>query len=81
MLRILFFGSIREQLQTSSIDVEYAGEETVSDLMAKLIEKGERWLILEEQDVLVAVNMTLCGKDAVINSGDELAFFPPVTGG
>lgn len=81
MLRIRFFGSIREQLQTSSIDVEYAGEESVSDLMATLIKRGERWLVLQDQDVLVALNMTLCARDAVINSGDELAFFPPVTGG
>lgn len=81
MINIRFFASIREQLGFSSINFEYSGEQTVSDLMAKLYKKSDKWQILKDQDVLIAVNQTLCAKGARINDGDEVAFFPPVTGG
>ena len=81
MIQIRFFASLRERLGLSSMNFEYAGEKTVNELMIELIEKGDRWLLLKEQDVLIAVNQTLCAKDASINDGDEIAFFPPVTGG
>jgi molybdopterin synthase sulfur carrier subunit len=81
MIQIRFFASLRERLGLSSMNFEYSGEKTVNELMIELIDKGDRWLLLKEQDVLIAVNQTLCAKDANINDGDEIAFFPPVTGG
>jgi len=81
MIQLRFFASLRERLGSSSINFEYSGQKTVNELMIELFEKGDRWLLLKEQDVLVAVNQTLCAKDAKINDGDEVAFFPPVTGG
>ncbi|MFB0912259.1 MAG: MoaD/ThiS family protein [Glaciecola sp.] len=47
----------------------------------KLIARGEPWTLLAEQDVLIAVNQTLTSASATVNDGDEIAFFPPVTGG
>ena len=81
MIQIKFFASLRERLGTSSLNLEYTGEDTVADVAQELVERGEVWRLLEEQDVLCAVNQTLCGKDTKINDGDEIAFFPPVTGG
>jgi molybdopterin synthase sulfur carrier subunit len=81
MIRIKFFASIREQLESSSMNFEYSGQNTVVDVISELFNKGDKWRLLSEQDVLVAVNQTLCAKDARINDGDEIAFFPPVTGG
>lgn len=81
MIHIRFFASLRERLGLASVNIEYSGEKTVADLLSELFEKGDQWLMLKEQDVLVAVNQTLCSKEARINDGDELAFFPPVTGG
>jgi molybdopterin synthase sulfur carrier subunit len=81
MIHIRFFASLREQLGLSSMNLEYGGEKTVLDLMTGLFEKSDKWKMLSENDVLVAVNQTLCAKDARINDGDEIAFFPPVTGG
>ena len=46
----------------------------------------QAWLLLNPElvlpsNVLAAVNMDFVDLDAVVKDGDELAFFPPVTGG
>ncbi len=81
MIQIRFFASLRERIGAGEVNLEYAGEKTVADIQRNLIERGEKWQLLTEQDVLCAVNQTLCGKSAKVHDGDEVAFFPPVTGG
>ena len=36
---------------------------------------------LEERELLAALNQTMSSSDEIVKAGDELAFFPPVTGG
>jgi len=81
MMTVNFFASIRERIGTSNIQLEYSGEVTVSDLVEHLISKRENWKLLREKHVLVAVNHHLSSFDALIKDGDEIAFFPSVTGG
>lgn len=81
MIQIRFFASLRERIGTTAINFEYSGEKTVADIKQQLIQKSENLLLLKEQQVLCAVNQTLCEQDARVNDGDEIAFFPPVTGG
>ena len=51
-------------------------------LRAALCERGDKWaLALESGKLLVAVNQTLVPLETALNDGDEVAFFPPVTGG
>ena len=81
MIQIHFFARLREHLGTASLNFEVNGEKTVADIIKVLVSRGEQWQLLTEQDVLCAVNQTLSGQDANVNDGDEIAFFPPVTGG
>jgi molybdopterin synthase sulfur carrier subunit len=54
----------------------------VANLRSLLQEKGEAWNeYLASGNALVAVNQEMTNDDAVLNDADEVAFFPPVTGG
>lgn len=81
MLKVLFFAQMRELLDCDSMDVD-ARFDTVEALRSFLCEQGGKWpLALDRDKLLVAVNQEICTLDTKIQSGDEVAFFPPVTGG
>lgn len=81
MINILFFAQVRELVGTSTLSVP-AQYVTVEDLRQSLCERGERWaLALEPGKLLTAVNQSLVGSEHLLKAGDEVAFFPPVTGG
>lgn len=81
MIKVLFFAQVRELVGCDelSLPCEYANAE---QLRAALCERGDKWaLALEAGKLLVAVNQTLVPLDTALADGDEVAFFPPVTGG
>jgi molybdopterin synthase sulfur carrier subunit len=81
MIRVRFFANLREKLGCELINLEYSGEHSAEEVKQKLLARGDQWQALGENDLLVAVNQTICSLGAELNDGDELAFFPPVTGG
>ncbi|MBU4684326.1 MULTISPECIES: molybdopterin synthase sulfur carrier subunit [Cedecea] len=81
MLNVLFFAQVRELVGCDSVAVD-AVYSDVEQLRAALAAKGSRWeLALESGKLLAAVNQTLVSFDHPLAEGDEVAFFPPVTGG
>lgn len=81
MINILFFAQVRELVGTDQLCVP-ASYADVNALRLALIARGERWaLALEEGRLLASVNRTLVSFDHPLHEGDEVAFFPPVTGG
>lgn len=81
MINVLFFAQVRERVGTGSFTMtkDYA---TVEELRAVLAAKGDRWaLALSPDKLLASVNQTLVSLDHPLKAGDEVAFFPPVTGG
>ena len=83
MINVLFFAQVRELLGESSIQVEATAESTTAEaLRAVLASKDDKWgKVLVSDKLLVAVNQTISGWDTPVQDGDEVAFFPPVTGG
>ena len=83
MIKILFFASLKEQLSVGMLDYSIDNQLTVSELIDELGEKeNPAWRdVLCAEDILVAVNQTIVPRDFIVNPGNEVAFFPPVTGG
>ncbi|SFM87913.1 molybdopterin synthase sulfur carrier subunit [Izhakiella capsodis] len=81
MINVLFFAEVRERVGTASLTLE-AGYPDVAALRDALAARDERWaLALTPGKLLAAVNQTLVAPDHPLSAGDEVAFFPPVTGG
>ena len=83
MLQLRYFASLRETLGTGAEQVELPpGIRSVSDLVRWLQARGAPWEpALADRQLQVAVNQTLVKADAPVRDGDEVAWFPPVTGG
>lgn len=83
MVKIFYFARLRESLGIASEELQLPQATTVAKLMVLLASRGEAWQ--QEFDgcrpLRAAVNQQLVPNSARINAGDEVAFFPPVTGG
>ena len=83
-VKLLFFAALREQLGTSGEQVELpAGIATVGALREHLRGRGGAWatVLAPNRNVRAAVNQDMVQPGASIKADDEVAFFPPVTGG
>ncbi|CAM3765608.1 Molybdopterin synthase sulfur carrier subunit [Vibrio aerogenes CECT 7868] len=81
MIKVLFFAQTREILGLDEIEVE-GHFATVQALRDSLATRSDKWaLAMEPERLLMAVNQTIVQPEASVADGDEVAFFPPVTGG
>ena len=84
MLKVLYFARLREALGVAQEEIALpADAPDVAALMRLLAARGGAWQ--EEfagcRPLRAAVNQTLVANDQPLKAGDEVAFFPPVTGG
>ncbi|MBL4584895.1 MAG: molybdopterin converting factor subunit 1 [Pseudomonadales bacterium] len=83
-MRVLYFASIRELFDCDGEQIELEPNiTTVQGLIDSLCNvHDERWAkALGDPNLLVSINQEIASLDAVITNADEIAFFPPVTGG
>lgn len=84
MIEVLYFARIREDLEVEREQLEW--QKDLKDVAA-LIEylcrdRAGQWSnTLEQENLLVSVNQAMVNTDHLLADGDEVAFFPPVTGG
>lgn len=82
MIRVLFLAQLREQLGVAELQVPAADIGSIADLTQYLLKENPGWeQFFSNRKLLVAINHEYAKADARIKAGDEVAFFPPVTGG
>lgn len=74
-ITVKFFASLRERIGIESQELEAADVTTVSEAWSAATGKNM------EDNILFAVNQKYVAIDSPVTDGDEVAFFPPVTGG
>ena len=80
-IKVLYFASLREEIGRVGDVVDFPAEESSTSLSVEQL-----WVISTGQlsfpeNLLVAVNQEYTNPQALLADGDEVAFFPPVTGG
>ncbi|WP_148253851.1 cyclic pyranopterin monophosphate synthase MoaC [Aidingimonas lacisalsi] len=82
-LRVKCLAELRERMGVSELDVEFTELEhtNIAGLKQALRQRDSRFSLLQGQRVLCAVNQVMGSDDTPLSDGDEVAFFPPVTGG
>ncbi|CAM4111178.1 molybdopterin synthase sulfur carrier subunit [Vibrio neonatus] len=81
MIKVVFFAQVRELVGQDEVLID-SQSASVEDIRQQLMARGDKWaLALESGKLLAAVNHTMSPLDTLVKAGDEVAFFPPVTGG
>ena len=80
-VQVRYFASLKEALGIGNETLELpAGVNTVGGLRDWLASNG-RDKLASARNLRCAVNQDMAGADVAVRDGDEIAFFPPVTGG
>ncbi len=81
-LNLLYFARLRDAFGLSQEQLDFDGR-TVADLLAQLADRGGDWSeeLAAGRPFRVAVNQQLAKPDTPLADGNEVAIFPPVTGG
>lgn len=74
-IQVRYFASLRERMGKGEEQVQAAGIATVADVWRRVTREPM------PANTLVAINQEYAASDAPVRAGDEVAFFPPVTGG
>ncbi len=75
-ITVRFFASLRERMQRDEVRLDAARAATVAEVWSLVAADAPL-----PQNVLTAVNMEYVRPEHPVADGDEVAFFPPVTGG
>lgn len=81
-LTVRFFARLREELGVEEMTIQAEPGLTAGQVLEQLASQGGAWAQLKgTQPVMIAVNQAMARENTTVSAGDELAFFPPVTGG
>ena len=75
-ITVKFFASLREQVGKTEEQIQFSDSLTANKVWNQVC-AGKPF----PEHILVAINQEYASLDTLVNEGDEVAFFPPVTGG
>lgn len=82
MLTVQFLARYREALDCESEQLPLQPEwQTIDDVRNFLVARDGVWTVLSDPRIMCALNQDVCSLQEPLKAGDELAFFPMVTGG
>lgn len=83
MILINYFASYRDRLNLGGEKIPLSDDlNCIEDVRQMLMARGEEWReVLGAGNLMCALNQELCQPSTAIEDFDEIAFFPPVTGG
>lgn len=74
-INVRFFASLKERIGSATLEIDAQGITTARDVWTSA--SGQE----ADEEMLVAINKEYAALDRRVADGDEVAFFPPVTGG
>lgn len=79
---VRFFARLRESLDTDQLSLELPTGSNTGQMLEALALRGGKWSQLTDgAPLMMAVNQTMARPSTPLNNNDEVAVFPPVTGG
>ncbi|MCF7203373.1 MoaD/ThiS family protein [Pseudomonas oligotrophica] len=82
MIRVQFYARYRETLDSDGEQLAWSERlASVDGVRQALLARGGAWEVLAERNLMCARNQELCSLAEPLEDGDEVAFFPTVTGG
>ena len=83
MIQLRYFASLRESLGIGDEQIELpAGVHDLPGLTRWLLARDDTWAsALANNRLHIAINQEIVKPDTTVTDGDEIAWFPPVTGG
>jgi molybdopterin synthase sulfur carrier subunit len=83
-IKVKYFAKYREQLGLSEEQIRCSEtRQDIDSLKRLLASRGRNWKSIFENNtqLLVAINQEIIKTNSTLKSGDEVAFYPPVSGG
>jgi sulfur-carrier protein len=75
-IKVRYFASLKERVGRSEQLVDLPCPVTARELWMRCVPD-----LPQSEQILVAINLDYADWDSLVREGDEVAFFPPVTGG
>jgi len=79
-VKVLFFARHREQMGRAELTIQIAAPMPLAALKQLIVQQHPAFASLR-QPIMAAINQEFADDEGVVQAGDEVAFFPPVTGG
>ena len=82
-MKILYFANIRQTIGIIEEQIDIDETYTVEEIIKILVKKNEKYkkAFSNIDNIKCSINLNFVKLNAKVKNTDELAFFPPVTGG